>query len=243
MRRAIGGRIVAADGSLRILKPERGAGEVQPVVLEVGRGGHLADIRTRAGPGLDEALGRQDLQGVLGRGLTDAIPGDDAVPGRRPGAGREDTTVDLLPQVFEHTQINRIRRGSHGSDPPDVPPRWRSRVQQGASRHCRGTVRQAVSQWTCCDHSFARCDSAVTVGDRWVWCFITRLRHVTARGYFFRAKVRPSPMESIASSTRVSVPTYSLKSLIARASGSGSGSKIRPCRKVLSTRMIPPLRA
>src|SRR4029077_18895398 len=52
-------------------------------------------------------------------------------------------------------------------------------------------------------------------------------------GYFFWAMVRPSPIESIASSTRSSARTYSLKSLIARASGSGSGLKIRPCRKVL----------
>ncbi len=62
------------------VQPERGAGEVHPVMLQ-GRGhGQPADVGSRPGPCLDEPLGRQDLQGVLGRGLPDAVPGDDPVP-------------------------------------------------------------------------------------------------------------------------------------------------------------------
>ena len=53
---------------------------MRPVMLKVAGRGDLADIGPRAGPGLDEALGRQDLQGVLGRSLPYAVPGDDAVP-------------------------------------------------------------------------------------------------------------------------------------------------------------------
>ena len=65
-------------------------------------------MRARAGPRLDEALGREDLQGVLGGGLPDAVPGDDAVARRHPGPRCQDPAPDLIAQILQHAQVHRV---------------------------------------------------------------------------------------------------------------------------------------
>src|SRR5262249_8103262 len=174
-----------------------------PVGLGAGDGRLLAHVGSGSGHGVDQALGGQDVQRVLGGGLAAPMVGDDPVAGRDPRSRLQHAVADLRPQVFEHPEIDRVGTGTH---PVIVADMRGSRVPMTklyGSRAARRAGSPAVP-------------------------------------HLPRGTVRPSAMGSMASTTRSSASARSLNCLTARASGSGSAWKMRPCRRVLSTSTTPP---
>ena len=191
----------AASGAPRprppALPPGRtGTREVRLAVLEAGDGGHLAHVRSRSGPGLDQPLGRQDLQRVLGGGLTDPVAGHDPVAGGDPCSRRQHAVAGSAPAGlpvpgdrpgrYRHPSGHCGRRDGRGRAPMTNLHGLRWPADRAPPGHFRRAVRQSAG-----DMATRRCPglsappsargpgpatSAGGLGDQ-----VPRLRRISAR--------------------------------------------------------------